>query len=58
LSGNYITALNPTSFIANTKLQFLTLSSNKLTTVNHLNHLEDLQALDLSNNAIEEIDLH
>lgn len=57
LSGNVITTITPESFAANLKLTFLSLSSNKLTSVENLGHLVNLQALNLSDNAIEEVDI-
>ena len=52
-----ITHIEPNSFRNNLKMQFMTLSHNKITVVEHLSHLENLQALDLSHNSIEEVSL-
>lgn len=55
LSGNCIESIPAGALIKNTKLQFLSLSRNKLTEVKHLAHLVNLQFLDISNNQIEEV---
>ena len=55
LSGNCISEILPSSFRTNVNLQFLSLAKNKLTTIEHLGHLEQLQYLDLSSNLIEAV---
>lgn len=57
LSGNYIEYISVDSFIANVNLLYLSLSRNKLVDVKYLVHLNRLEALDLSNNAIESVDM-
>ena len=57
LSGNYIEYISVDSFTTNVNLQYLSLSRNKLVRVKHLVHLNRLEALDLSNNDIESVEM-